>query len=148
MANVIYNEGKKRILGALAGSVNLSALKGMLVKTTYVANPDHAAIDDGTAADPKSHELVATGYARQSLTGLTTGKDTVTDFGYFDADDVAFGALAAGDTIGGMVVFLDTGLDTTSVPIAFYDTVDTPTNGSAITIQFAAIGSGGVLKAS
>lgn len=146
MANVVYNEGKKQILN---GGIDLdtSTIKVLLVKSTYTANADHAAVDDGTADDPASHEITVSGYSRQTLAGRTVDKDTANDFAYLDANDSVFTALAAGETIGGAVLFKDTGLDTTSIPIAFFDVTDTPTNGSDITIQWAAVASGGVLKA-
>lgn len=147
MANVFYNEAKKRILN---GSIDLdtSTLKVMLVNSTYSADPDHAAVDDGSANDPQSHEISVSGYSRQTLASRVVAKDDSGDFGYLDADDVVFSALATGQTIGGAVLFFDSGLDTTSIPIAFYDLPDTPTNGSTVTIAWAAVGSGGVVKAS
>lgn len=147
MANLVYNEGKKQLLGAFVGAVNLSALKALLVKPTYTADPDHVAVDDGTPNDPKSHELTVGGYARVALTGVVAGKDVGLDFGYLDATDAAFGSLLTGETIGGLVVFLDTGVDTTAIPILFFDLADTPTNGSNITIRWADIAQGALLKA-
>ena len=145
MANGCYNEGKKQIFN---GSIDLdtSTIKVMLVKSTYTFDADHAAVDDGTADDPASHEISVSGYSRQSLAGRTVDKDTSNDFAYLDATDTVFSALASGETIGGAIIFKDSGLDTTSIPIAFYDVTDTATNGSDITIQWAAVGSGGVLK--
>lgn len=144
MANVTYNEGKKIIL---TGGVPLANLKVMLVKSTYAANPDTLALDDGTANDPASHELTVAGYARQALASAAIGKDDSGDFAYVDADDTAFGALAIGETIGGILVFRDTGgVDTARVPLMFFDTPDTPTNGAAITVQWAAVVAGAVLK--
>jgi hypothetical protein len=147
MPNLIYNEGKRRLVGAMLGSVDLSALRVLLVKATYVANADQAALDDGTANDASSHELTVAGYARQVLANKTFGADLSADFAYLDADDVVFAALATGETIGGAIVFLHTGNDATAVPLLFFDLVDTPTNGSNITIQWAAIAAGGVMKA-
>lgn len=146
MANVFYNEAKKRILN---GTIDLdtSTIKVMLVKSSYAADPDHAAVDDGSAADPQSHELTVSGYARQVLANRTVTKDNSADIGYLDADDVVFTALATGETIGGAVIFLDTGVDTTSIPIAFYDLPDTPTNGSNVTVVWAAVAAGAVIKA-
>jgi hypothetical protein len=142
--NLVYNEFKKRVL---AGTGSLVGAKVMLVKSSYVANPDHAAIDDGTVDDPKSHELTVGGYARVTLASVTAGKDNSIDIGYVDADDSAFGALATGETIGGAIIFLDTGVDTTAIPALFFDLVDTPTNGSSITIRWADVALGAVLKA-
>lgn len=141
--NVIYNEGKRLIL---AGGVP-ATLGVMLVKPTYAADPDQAAIDDGTTNDPASHELTASGYARQALAGAVIGKDLITDFAYLDATDTVFGALLLGDTIGGIVVYKEGASDTVRVPLFFYDIPDTPTNGSAITVQWAAVSAGALLKA-
>lgn len=145
MANVVYNEGKRLLILSGWGALTLGV---MLVKPTYVANPDHAALDDGSANDPASHEIVAGGYARQALSGIVVGKDNAADFGYLDADDVPFGSLATGDTVSGIVVFINTGgVDTARVPLMFFDIPDTPTNGSAMTVQWAAVAAGALLKA-
>jgi hypothetical protein len=145
MANGTYNEGAKRIFN---GGIDLdtSAIQVMLVKSTYVFDPDHAAIDDGSANDPASHEISVSGYARQTLASRTVGKDDPGNYAYLDADDTAFGALAGTQIIGAAIIFYNTGLDTTSIPIALFDLPDTTTNGSAVTIVWAAVGSGGVLK--
>src|SRR6185503_1873271 len=144
--NLIYNEAKKQILN---GSIDLdtSTLKVMLVKSTYTADADHAAIDDGTGGDPQSHEISVSGYARQALSSRVVDKDNTGDFGYLDAYDTVFASLATGETIGGAITFTDTGVDSTSIPIPPYDLTDTPTNRSTITVQWAAAASGGVIKA-
>lgn len=147
MANVFYNEAKKRILNGTL-DLDTTTIKVMLVKETYVANPDHAAVDDGSANDPQSHEISVSGYARQTLASRVVAKDDPGDFAYLDADDAVFASLATGQTIGGAIIEADTGVDTTSIPIAFYDLPDTPTNGSTVTVAWAAVGSGGVVKAS
>jgi hypothetical protein len=147
MANLVYNEYKKRVLSGAQG--NPPGFAVMLVKPDYVADPDTAAIDDGTPGCPKNHELSGvTGYVRFGIVNLVAGKDLTADIGYLDADDVPFGALGTGNTIGGAVVYLNTGVDTTSCPAMFYDLADTPTNGSNITLRWAAVAQGGILKAS
>jgi hypothetical protein len=65
---------------------------------------------------------------------------------YLDADDVVFPAIAAGETIGGAVLYRDAGSDATSPNLTFYDFTDTPTNGGAPTIQWALPANGGVIK--
>ncbi len=143
----VYNEAKKQALGVFLGPVNLSGLKCMLVDTTYVFNPDLTAIDDGTAADPASHEIATGGYARQTLTGGVVGKDLTGDFGYLDFDDAVFPSLATGATIGGAVIYWPGASDALSIPVSFYDVADTPTNGSSVTIQFASAAAGAAIKA-
>lgn len=145
MANLVYNAGKEKIAN---GTIDLdtSALKVLLVKSTYVADADHATIDDGSANDPQSHEISVSGYSRQTLSTRTVTKDNSNDRAYLDADDTTFTSLASGQTIGGAIIFYDTGADNTAVPIAFYDLTDTPTNGGNIVVQWAAGASGGVLS--
>lgn len=147
MANVFYNEAKKQIAN---GGIDLltDTLKVVLVDATYVANADQAAVDDGTADDIASHEITVSGYARQTLGSKVIDKDTANDFAYLDAADAVFAALALGQTIGGAVLIKDTGLDTTSIPINYYETPDTPTNGADMTVQWASVANGGVLKLS
>lgn len=145
MANLVYNKGLEE-LGKALTDLDAADLRVMLVKSSYTVNKDHLFIDDGSANDPLSHELAVAGYARAALANEAVTRDDTNDFAYLDADDVAFGALATGETIGGAVLFRQTGVDTTAPLIAFYDLTDTPTNGAAITLQFATPANGGVLK--
>lgn len=145
MANAVYNKGLEELAKATT-DLDASDLRLMLVKSSYTFNKDHLTVDDGSANDPASHELAVGGYARQALGSETVTRDDTNDFAYLDADDVPFGALAAGETIGGAVLFRHTGADNTAPLIAFYDLTDTPTNGSTITVQWATPANGGVLK--
>jgi hypothetical protein len=145
MANAVFNKGLEEIAKALT-DLDGSDLRVLLVKSTYTFNKDHLTVDDGSANDPASHELTVGGYARQALANKTVTRDDTNDFAYLDADDVPFGALATGETIGGVVLFRHTGTDTTAPLIAFYDVTDTPTNGAAVTHQWATPANGGVLK--
>ena len=145
MANGVYNRGKAQIANG-GTDLDTSDLRLMLVNTGYTFNPDHNFIDNADANDPQSHEVAVSGYARQTLANKTVTQDDTNDFAYLDADDVVFTALAAGETIGGAVLFRHTGVDTTAPLIAFYDLVDTATNGGNVTIQWATVANGGVLK--
>jgi hypothetical protein len=145
MANLVYNKGLEELAKALT-DLDAADLRLMLVKSSYTANKDHLFVDDGSANDPASHELTVGGYARVALASKVVTRDDTNDFAYLDADDVAFGTLAAGETIGGAVLIRHTGTDTTAPLIAFYDLADTPTNGSTITHQWATPANGGVLK--
>ncbi|MDP2319559.1 MAG: hypothetical protein Q8O42_09515 [Acidobacteriota bacterium] len=144
MPNLVYNVGKEKIANG-AIDLDTSTIKVMLVQSTYTVDADHGAIDDGTAADPASHEISVSGYSRQTLATRTVTKDNTNDRAYLDADDATFAALAAGQTIGGAIIFIDSGADNTSYPIAFFDLTDTPTNGGNIVVQWAAGASGGIL---
>lgn len=145
MADLVYNKGLEEIAKALS-DLDGSDLRVMLVKSTYTPSKDHLFVDDGTVDDPASHEISVAGYSRQALASKAVTRDDANDMAYLDADDPAFGSLVAGQTIGGMVLFRHTGVDTTAPLIAFYDLADTPTNGSPISVAFAAPASGGALK--
>jgi hypothetical protein len=156
MANLVYSRGQ-----LLAANVNSTAQvwQAMLVTTSYVANMDHNLVNSNTSSgangEPKVFEITVGGYARQTLASLATFEDDTNDFAGLDAADITFTALAAGQTVGGCVVYRystsgTTGANTTGDSgqdlLAFYDVTDTPTNGGDITIQWASTSAGGILK--
>ena len=145
MANGVYNKGLEELAQATT-DLQGADLRLLLVKSSYTFNKDHLTVDDGSANDPASHEVAVSGYARQALANEVVTRDDTNDFTYLDADDVVFTALAAGETIGGAVLFRHTGVDTTAPLIAFYDLVDTATNGGNVTVQWNTPANGGVLK--
>jgi hypothetical protein len=145
MANGVYNKGLEELAQATT-DLQGADLRLMLVKSSYTFNKDHLTVDDGSANDPLSHEVTVSGYARQALANEVVTRDDTNDFTYLDADDVVFTALVAGETIGGAVLFRHTGVDTTAPLIAFYDLVDTATNGGNVTVQWNTPANGGVLK--
>jgi hypothetical protein len=142
MANGVYNRGK--FLAATA-AVNLGTadLRVLLVKSTYAFDATHNFVADVVAG---SQEISAAGYARQTLAGKTVTEDDVNGFAFLAATDPVFPGMAAGQTIGGMVLFIHTGSDATAQVLAFYDLTDTLTNGLAVTVAFALAAAGGVLK--
>ncbi|MGE5358210.1 MAG: hypothetical protein ACM3NQ_04275 [Bacteroidales bacterium] len=143
MANVVYSRGQYALgQGRLTTSANLQV---MLVTTAYVANMDHNTVDDGTTSDPASYEISVSGYARQQLASLTLTEDDTNDCAYFDAADTTFQTLAAGQTVGGAVVYIysssggttsDTGQDLAT----FLSLTPTPCNGGNITIVYSTAG--------
>lgn len=146
MANGVYNKGKEEIAKALT-DLDGSTLKVMLVNSTYTFDADHLFVDNGGAADPIDKEISVSGYARGTLASKAVTRDDTNDFAYLDADDQVFTSLASGQTIGGAVLFRDAGgADSANPLIAFYDLTDTPTNGGNVTVQWAVVGSGAVLK--
>jgi hypothetical protein len=143
VANGVYNRGKYQLA---TGAINLATadLRVLLVKSTYALDADHNFVADVVAG---ASEISVAGYARQALANKTVTEDDTNDFAYLDADDVVFAALVAGQTVGGAVLFVHTGVDATAVVLGFYDLTDTPTNGGDITVQWATPANGGVLKA-
>ncbi|KAA9149467.1 hypothetical protein F3K36_33695 [Delftia sp. BR1] len=122
MANTSYPKGMEKLL---SGSINASTdtFKAALLPSGY--------------AFSVSHEFVSQlgsiiGTAQPLLNKTITG-------GVLDADDLDFGALAPGSTIGSVVIFKDTGNTSTSPVLFFLDTVTglpMATNGGAVTIPW------------
>ena len=130
MANAVYPIGKKAILD---GDIDFlsDTIKIQLCDSAYTYSASHNAFDDITAG-----ARVATSSALASKT--TTG-------GAFDAADVTYTALT-GDTVTSWVLFKDSGTESTSKLIAYFDTVSgggafsfTPSGGD-LTLSFGASG--------
>ena len=84
-------------------------------------------------------ELTASGYARVALTGEAASEVDASDWALIDCDDVAFAAIASGETIVGYFIFIHTGSDATASVLQMGSLTSTPTNGGAFT---ATTGSG------
>jgi len=153
MANFVYNQGKFLLAN---GSLNLLTqnIALMLVANTYEGSAAAAVLPDAnTVAEIVSHEITTatvSGYARVALTGKTISETddggTSNGFAFFNASNVTFASLGTGNTVGGCILFRQGTNNSDSPLIAFYDVVDTPTNGGDITIQWASAANGGVLK--
>lgn len=89
-------------------------------------------------ADMEAHadfaELTASGYARVALTGEAGSEVDASDWALIDADDVAFSAIASGETIVGYFVFVHTGNDATASVLQMGSLTSTATNGGAVTV--------------
>jgi len=133
MANGIYNQGLEEFAKALT-DLSTDDIRVLLVQSTYTFDPTHSFIDNGDANDPQSHEVSVSGYARVALTTETVTRNDTDDYVSFTADDITFATLAAGQTVGGMVVFRHTGTDTTAPLLAFFDLANTPTDGGDLDI--------------
>lgn len=145
MPNGVYNRGKFLLGTGL--NLNTASLHLVLVANTYTFNNDH-----NTLVDLEGSEITTstvTGYTRQTLSSKSVIEDDTNDFAYLYAGNVIFSTLGTGNTVGGAVLVANTGGGTTNANcavLAFYDIVDTPTNGGDITIQWASNTNGAVLK--
>jgi hypothetical protein len=155
MASGFYNQG---LVDVTDGTTDLDTdtLKLMLVDTGYTFDPDHDVVDNGAnnATDPSFNELVATNYTggysgagRKTVT-ITSGVNDTNNRADFAIADLTWTALGGGvnDTIGGAILIKENTNDTDSRLIAFFDLTDTPTNGSDVTLDFNALGSGGNIR--
>lgn len=137
MASFVYTRAKKNIAD---GTIDLDThdIRVLLVKVAGSTTTDTEADAATISAFTTLGELVATDYARKALANEAVNEDTGNDRAEFDADDVTWTALggAANDTIGAAVVYKHVTNDTDSIPIAYIDLTDTPTNGGDVTIQW------------
>lgn len=136
MANGVFNKGLLEILNL---DVDAQDLRVLLVTSGYTFDNAHNFVADVVAS-----ELTVSGYSRQTLANEAITEDDTNDRAYLDADDPTFSSLAAGETIGGAIVFRHTGADATAPLLFFIDLTNTPTNGTDFKVQFAAPGSGGI----
>lgn len=129
MANALYPKWKEAIAQATANSSLSGTVKAVLV-------------DTGTYTYSASHEFYS------SITGAagtpqTIGSKTFTN-GLFDGADVTFTAVAAGNSLEAIVIFIDTGSAATSRLVAFIDTgvtgLPVTPNGGDISITWNASG--------
>jgi hypothetical protein len=143
MANFVYDYGKFLLAN---GGVNLltANLVVVLMANTYIngGTPSTGVANNksNVHSEVSSYEITTgtvSGYARQVLGTKSVAEDDPNGFAYLKAANTTFTGLGTGNTIGGAVIIVDTGVNTTSSLIAFFDVTDTPTNGGDITIQWA-----------
>lgn len=123
MANKFYPKGAQKVL---SGAINFNAdtIKAALVPAAYAYSDAHEFLADlGTVVGIP----------------VTLQNKTVAG-GVFDADDISFGALAAGSTVKAIALFKDTGNAATSPLLAYYDVVTGfpfSTNGSEVSTPWS-----------
>jgi hypothetical protein len=126
MANALYGKGKEKLFTA---AINLSSdtIKAALVSSAYTANFS-------------TDEFWSSVVAHLLNTPQTLASKSIT-LGVFDAADTLFSAVTAGATAKAVVLYKDTGLDSTSPLIAYIDTITgfpLATNGGNIEIEWDA----------
>lgn len=125
MANALSNEFRRALLAADL-DVIADNIKVVLLDATYTFNAAHDNLDD-------------VGAGTRIATSGNLGSKTDTN-GYFDSADVLFAAVAGGDTITQLWVYKDSGVESTSKLIAYYDTnaaaaaISVATNGGDVTV--------------
>lgn len=124
MANAFYRKGAEKIL---SGQINFDTdtLKVSLVKNDYAQNLT-------------TDEFYST-LSPHVLNSDVTLLNTVVAGGVFDADDVTWSAVAAGDVAEGVVIYKDTGNPATSPLLVYIDQITgfpVTTNGGNIIVQW------------
>ncbi len=125
MANAHYAKGKEKILSSAVNYMT-DTIKVALVKNNYAQD---LANDEFFGPHLSAHVIGTP----QTLTGKS-----ITN-GVFDAADVTFLTVAAGDTLEGVVIYKDTGVAGTSPLLHYIDTITgfpLATNGGDITVQW------------
>lgn len=124
MANAIYNSWKSALLQASSDSALTGTVKVALIDTgTYSFNATHDFYNDvsGVVGTP-----------------VTLANKSYTD-GVFDADNATFTAVS-GATVEALLIYIDTGVASTSRLVAWLDTgytgLPVTPNGGNITIQW------------
>lgn len=131
MANALADSFRVALLNATINPIS-DNIKVVLVTSSYTFSAAHDNLDD-----------IAAGY-RIATSGNLASKTSVT--GYFDSADVTFTAVAGGSTIVGLWVYKDSGTESTSKLMAWYDTnsassaISVATNGGDITVSVNASG--------
>ena len=121
MANGLYAKGREGILDRTI-DMTAATIKCFLVDTAaYTAN---LATDQFLSAIPVGNRIgTAQALASKTYTG-----------GVFDAADITFSGLSSPPTVEGLVILNDTGTDTTSRLVAWFDTATgLPTSGASVT---------------
>lgn len=115
MASLVYNKGKTAILN---GDIDLLTqdIKVALVTSSY--SPDKDADD---FFDDVTNEASGAGYTAggKSLASKAVAQDNANDRAEFDADDLQW--VVSTITARACVVYYDTGVDATSILIAYID---------------------------
>lgn len=119
MANQFYPKGKTKILTAKIDFLT-DTIKAALVKSPYVFDSAHEFLSDLGANVVASLPL-----ANKSVVG-----------GVFDADDLSFEAIAAGNSLQAILIYKDTGVAGTSALIGYLDDVQgLPAEGSGAAVN-------------
>ena len=129
MSQALYDVYKQDlILRDSAVDFDTDTIRAILVETGYVFSAAHANFSDLTNTRGDGGDTRADGEALASKTGVN---------GLCDAADAVF-ASVTGTNINAFVVYKDTGVDSTSKLLGYFDSVSTISPSAAqVTIQFA-----------
>jgi hypothetical protein len=139
MASGVYTNGIESVLN---GGIDLdtTSLKVMLVASSYTYDPDHDFVDDITELSSVTNYTGGFNGAGRKAATVTITEQTANNRVVVILGDLTWTALggASNGTIGGAALIREITNDAASIPIAFFDVTDTPTNGSDVTLDFDA----------
>lgn len=122
MSNVRYPFGNQRILQGDIAWVS-APIVAQLTGSNYVYSSAHTSLADIPVS------------ARIATSGTLTGRTAT--LGVADADDVTFNALPAGPLVTSLILYVATGVESTSTLLAYFDTMNgfpVSTNGSSLQV--------------
>lgn len=129
----VYNRGKTGLGSSFDWDDAGATFRLMLVTSAYVYSDDHNTRSDVTG------EITNTGYTSggDAITGRTVTQEDTANEGRYEAADVTFSPIDAGDLPASAIVYLDTGNPATDdlVCCLTLSTVDPP-DGSPYRINF------------
>lgn len=134
MASRSYTNGLTRLASG-ADDFLTDTYVAILVNSGYVHDPDHATISVIVGS-----EIAVAGYARITISSKTVTRDQVSHRVVLDCDNLAYGNLAAGATLGGIIFAKNTGSDATSPLLAFLDPTDVATTGGSVNVTIPTTG--------
>jgi hypothetical protein len=132
MADVIFNSFKKKLMTGKF-ILGTATIKVMLVSDAYSADQDA----DDFIDDASGSEISGTSYnaGGSQITTATVTQDDTDNEGVFDGDDTSWAASSI--SAAGAVLYRDTGLDTTSPVMCYFDFGATKTSeNGAFTVQW------------
>ena len=140
MANILYQAGLVDLL-TTAKTWGAGTWKMALERSTSTYSPDK---DDDSLLDAGGLVLITVAaYTTQTIATPTVAADDANDRIVVDCDDVAFGALEAGQTVKSILIYRDDGGN--GIPLIRIDTdagalLPRALGGGAFTVSINAIG--------
>lgn len=137
MASFVYDIGMRAMTdGTIA--IGTTTLKVMLIKSTYTSS----AATDTNLTNLNTNEIVATNYTggfngagRKAVTATAATTATGSKVTFSNLTWTALGG-TTNDTVGAAVLVKEVTTNADSLPVAYWDIADTPTNGSDFTLSF------------
>ena len=123
MSKVVFHKFLEKLSDGTYPWKSTTTFKALLVKSTstYSPNVDHATLKD--LFDNGLVEITVSGYARATLSDVTTYRNTTADLIEFRCANLNFGEPAIGETVKGYVLYIHVdGTQNNDIPVAYDDT--------------------------
>lgn len=151
MANLLYTKHFEQVQrGLIDMDASGTVYRALLERSTstYTPNKDHDFLDSFTTGS--GVELSVSGYARVTAATKAVNIDDTNDRTEFTFDPIEFGALASGQTIKAIIIYVQTGGNDSTpeddVLVGYFDTMGgslalpLATNGGTVTFTVDAEG--------